>query len=157
MSKKVAPEKKDDSQEKLLSEKLLEREKRRCVCLDRCKGKATRALLCTLGCNLFWIPVFGELFDHIVRRPTHLLTGYERDLRLAREKEEREASCCQPKLCSGVSFEPGVKNVCLDVCLGNKYPTFHGNLLLFCSIKDYYKWILKNIGFPLFRYLFLVS
>ena len=65
-----------------------------CRCLRRQPPAAQRLLNIFCCCSCCCVPLFGELFDYIVRRPTHALTFPEKDWREDDEEKLNRRCCC---------------------------------------------------------------
>ena len=99
-------------------------------------------------CCMCWVPVFGELFDEVVRMPTHALTGAERGWRLDADGEydKEKDGDYYPRLPT-----PAAVPAAPDAA----YASLPCRLLCCCSLREAYKLLVKWVFYPVFRYLLL--
>jgi hypothetical protein len=127
-----------------------------CACLRRYTRRDAATARTPLGvcldfflCCLCWVPVFGELFDEVVRLPTHALTGAERGWRKKADDDFEAAD--SPYY--DVKSPPGLPAPA--PAPDPAYATLTCRLLCCCSLREAYKGLVKYVFYPIFRYLLL--
>jgi hypothetical protein len=127
-----------------------------CACLRAHTRRSAATARTRLGvfldfclCCLCWVPVFGELFDEVVRVPTHALTGAERGWRKDADGEydEQNDADFYPRLPAAAAAAPAAPDTA--------YATLPCRLLCCCSLREAYKLLVKWVFYPVFRYLLL--
>jgi hypothetical protein len=130
-----------------------------CACLRKYTRRSASTPRTCLGvfldfflCCLCWVPVFGELFDEVVRLPTHALTGAERGWRKAADRDYGGEKNDDDDEFYPFKLPPATSPAPAD---DSPYTTVTCNLLCCCSLKDLYRGLVKWVFYPTFRYLLL--